>query len=248
MNPVKIIVPARLSSSRFPGKALVSIGGVSHLEKLLISISTWMPPADIHVATDSVAIDYVVTKAGFTTIRTGQADNGTARIAMASDSLDLVETDWVLNIQGDLISISPETGLSLLTTLKDADAVGANWVTFADEKIWIPGEVGSNSGSVWIEVSGSRRGVMFGRELNPRTSTLNSTFHSHIGLYAYKPSVLRQYIGLEMSQNEKDCSLEQFRLIDAGLQPFVGFLSSIPSEINTENDYVQAMLQQIDPP
>lgn len=247
MNPVKIIVPARLSSSRFPGKALVSVGGVSHLEKLLISISSWMSPADIHVATDSVAIDYVVTKAGFTTIRTGHADNGTARIAIASESLDLNENDWVLNIQGDLISVSPEMGLSLLTTLRDADDVGANWVTFADEKIWIPGDVGANSGSVWVEVDGSSRGIMFGRDVNPRTSASNCKFHSHIGLYAYKPAILQQYIGLEISQNEKDHSLEQFRLLDAGLHPYVGFLSSVPFEINTENDYVQAMLEKVDP-
>jgi 3-deoxy-manno-octulosonate cytidylyltransferase (CMP-KDO synthetase) len=221
----------------------VSIGGTSHLENLLLSISTWMSPANIHVATDSVAIDYVVTKAGYTTIRTGPAENGTARIAIAADSLDLHENDWVLNIQGDLISVSPEMGLSLLTTLKDADDVGANWVTFADEKIWEPGEVGSNSGSVWVEVDGSSRGIMFGREVNPRTSATNCKFHSHIGLYAYKPAILRQYIDLEITQNEKDHSLEQFRLLDAGLQPFVGLLSSVPIEINTENDYVQALLK-----
>jgi 3-deoxy-manno-octulosonate cytidylyltransferase (CMP-KDO synthetase) len=116
-------------------------------------------------------------------------------------------------------------------------------VTFADEKIWEPGEVGSNSGSVWVEVDGSSRGIMFGREVNPRTSATNCKFHSHIGLYAYKPAILRQYIDLEITQNEKDHSLEQFRLLDAGLQPFVGLLSSVPIEINTENDYVQALLK-----
>jgi 3-deoxy-manno-octulosonate cytidylyltransferase (CMP-KDO synthetase) len=244
MNPaIHVVVPVRLGSTRFPGKALVSVGGRSHLEKLILSIQEWADQSQVHIATDSEAVAFVASRAGCSVLLTGEAENGTARIAQAVIELDLAPQDWILNIQGDLVEVSRGTGRELTENLARAADVGSNWVTFADGRPWDRTRLGSNSGSVWIAVDGSNHGLMFGRGSGEEGMRADVTLHSHIGLYGYRKMVLERYLMLERTSNEIALSLEQFRLLDSGIQPFVGFLSEVPREINTEQDYIEEMLR-----
>ncbi|MBQ3777200.1 MAG: NTP transferase domain-containing protein, partial [Fibrobacter sp.] len=102
--PVHCIVPARMGSSRFPGKPLVKIGGKEMIVRTLERARLAGCFERIVCATDSEQIAEVVSKAEFEYVMTGACATGSDRVAEAARALDL---DLVVNLQGDEPLVEP---------------------------------------------------------------------------------------------------------------------------------------------
>ena len=61
-------------------------------------------------------------------------------------------------------------------------------------------------------------------------------FYHHIGLYAYKTSILKDFVILKKTENEINRSLEQLRFIDHGIDVFVGYTDDNPLSVDTQED------------
>ncbi len=119
MPDAVVLIPARLAATRLPDKPLAEIAGVP----MIVHVMRRALAADIGrvaVATEDRAIAEVVEAAGGTAVMTGPAPNGTARIHAALAALGS-DADVVVNLQGDLPDIAPETIQAVMRPLAEPE-------------------------------------------------------------------------------------------------------------------------------
>ena len=88
MNKTAIFIPARMGSTRFPGKPLVKLLGKSMIIWVAELANKVLPREDIYIATDSKLIEQEIIQHEFNCIKTGNALTGTDRVALASKELN----------------------------------------------------------------------------------------------------------------------------------------------------------------
>ena len=200
MTPVSCIVPARMGSSRFPGKPLFKLCGKEMIVRTLERAALAECFDRIVCATDSEAIADVVSRAGFEFLLTGEAATGSDRVALAARALDL---DLVVNLQGDEPLVEP----ALLGTVAQTLAEHPDgWVTVACPLD--PRDVPLNS-VVKVLVRGDYA-EDFRREI-PVAQT--SLWLQHQGIYAYSRKCRDEFSSMPQSPLELERSLEQMRVL-----------------------------------
>ena len=211
---VHCIVPARMGSSRFPGKPLVKILGkqmiVRTMERALLAECF----DRIVCATDSEEVAEAVSRAGFEFILTGPAATGSDRVAFAARALDL---DLVVNLQGDEPLVEPSV---LCEVAKALEAHPDEWVTVACPLD--PAEAGLNT---VVKVL-----VKDGYAQDFSRSVANEDAHrwfQHQGIYAYSRRCRDEFSSLPQGEVEKERSLEQMRIM--GIRPIRIVQSPYPS-------------------
>ena len=94
-----VIIPARYSSSRFPGKPLIKLLGIPMIIRVAKLSAKAVGKKNVYVATDDKRISHIVESAGFSTIMTSSsALTGTDRVAEAASKIDY---GIYINVQGD---------------------------------------------------------------------------------------------------------------------------------------------------
>lgn len=197
---VHCVVPARMGSSRFPGKPLIKIAGkemiVRTLERALLAECF----ERIVCATDSEQIAEVVSRAGFEFILTGPAHTGSDRVSDAARALDL---DLVINLQGDEPLVEPDV---LARVAADLEQHPDCWVTVACP---LKPEEAMVKTVVKVLVKDGLA-VDFTREVPPAEAHL---WYQHQGIYAYSRAARDEFSSLPQNQVELDRSLEQMRIL-----------------------------------
>ncbi len=236
MTTAIILIPARMASTRLPGKPLADIGG----EPMIVRVLRQAQAAGIGeavVATDSEAVLAAVDKAGGRALMT-RADHasGSDRIFEALEILDPERrVDVVVNVQGDLPTIDPADIRAALNPLEDPEV---DIATLAAE-ITDPAE---RSNPNVVKVSGTPvapdrfRAVIFTRA----NATGVGPHYHHIGLYAYRRAALERFVKLPPSANERREKLEQLRALDAGMRIDVAVIESVPFGVDTPEELEKA--------
>src|SRR5712691_9608720 len=117
-----ILIPARWASTRFPGKPLAMIAGVSLIQRVYQRANQARRADAIFVATDDQRIaDHVASFGGKAVQPKGDFHSGTDRIAAAVDLLG-EDFDRVINVQGDEPMIDSESIDRVIETLQTTDA------------------------------------------------------------------------------------------------------------------------------
>lgn len=221
------IIPSRYGSSRFPGKPLANILGKSMIQR--VYEQTRKAFEDVCVATDDERIMEEVRGFGGVAIMTSSThQSGTDRCYEAyqkyislypSDSDS--EIDLIINVQGDEPLINPEQLLSLQEPfLYDDDVYLGTMV----KKIHTYEELlDHNTPKVVVNQRGdaiyfSRHAIPYLRGVSECEWLEHVTYYKHIGIYAYRPDILKKICQLERSKLEVAESLEQLRWIDNGLK------------------------------
>lgn len=238
MQRTLIVIPARMQSTRLPDKPLVDIAG----EPMIVHVWRRAMAAErgrVVVATDTEAIVAAVRKAGGETVMT-RADHvsGSDRVFEAVSRVD-PEGDFeiILNLQGDLPAVEPETIAACLAPLADKGpqiATIAALITNADER--------TNPNSVKVigtptGVPGRLRALYFTRATAPYGE---GPLYHHFGMYAYRRSALERFVSLRPSTLEKREQLEQLRALEDGMRIDVTLVDRVPVEVNTPADLERA--------
>lgn len=230
-NPI-IIIPARMGSTRLPGKALARIGDkpmiVHVLERALAS--TVGPVA---VATDSQEIARVVEDAGGVAVMTAsEYASGTDRVGEALATLDAAGVhDIVVNLQGDQPGIDPGAIAIALTALEDPLVDIATLAAVAE-----PGERDDPDvvKLVGVEIAPKRlRALYFTRAPAPHGE---GPHYHHVGLYAYRRASLERFARLPPSPLERREKLEQLRALEDGMRIDAALLDKAPRGVDTSAD------------
>ena len=127
----KIIIPARLGSTRLPNKPLKDIGGKTLLQRV-VEQAKKSNADSIYVATDSEEIVKHCAKINVESVLTSKTHKtGSDRLAEACKILGIKE-DLIINVQGDEPFIEPKDIDNLYNLLADLQANMATMYTDLD--------------------------------------------------------------------------------------------------------------------
>ncbi len=226
-----VLIPARMASTRLPGKPLADING----KPMIVQVAMRAREAGaerIVVAVDDERVFQAVNDAGFDVIMTRHDhQSGSDRIYEALQKADPDgRAEFVINVQGDLPTIEPETIRASLLPMDDPDVDIATLtvpITDEDEK--------TNPSIVKIvgsPVSETRlRALYFTRATAPYG---NGPLYHHIGLYTYRRAALEKFVSLKPSVLELRESLEQLRALEAGMRIDAEIVHSVPLGVDTQ--------------
>lgn len=234
-----IIIPARLGSTRLPGKLLLAETGKPLIQHTYEAAVGAKRATRVLVASEDPAIVEVVRGFGGEACLTGSHPTGTDRIAAAVRQLDGVGV--VVNVQGDEPEIEPAAIDRVIELLEQFPA--AVMATLATP-IRDPQRF-HDPACVKVVFESSGRALYFSRspipylrdpQLDVRTAEPPLAY-AHVGLYAYRRTLLEQLAELPPSPAEQAESLEQLRVLQAGLAIQVGVVPSACKGIDTWADY-----------
>ena len=232
-----LIIPARMASTRLPGKPLADIAGLP----MIVQVARRAAEADIGlvaVATDSEEIARTVEAAGFRAIMT-RADHlsGSDRIAEALGHLDPdghIET--VVNVQGDIPAIEPETIRRAAAPLADPQ------IDIATIAVEIQDDAERTNPNI-VKVVGTPNGERRLRALYFTRATApygDGPLYHHVGLYAYRRAALERFVSLAPGVLERRESLEQLRALENGMRIDVEIVHTVPLGVDTPEDLEKA--------
>jgi len=220
-----IVIPARMQSTRLPGKPLLKRNGITLIETVWRQcVQTGF---DVVVATDHPMIaEEVNSFRGEFCMTASTTPTGTDRCA---EAVYQTNYKYVINVQGDMPYITPEQIVECHSLVKQFD-VGTLIYDMAEQEQTNPNSVKC----IGVEHHRVKHDVYeckwFGRMAVPYG------FH-HAGIYAYRMNALRQYRRLPQGKFEQIERLEQLRWLEHGFRVFARETTPIQGEINTQQDY-----------
>jgi 3-deoxy-manno-octulosonate cytidylyltransferase (CMP-KDO synthetase) len=232
-----ILIPARLGSTRLPGKVLADIAGVPMIVQVLRRAQeAGLGP--VAVACGEAEIAGAVRAAGGQAILTDpDLPSGSDRIFAALQALDPSGAfEAVINLQGDLPAIRPECLVDVLRPLRAGYEIGTLVapITSAEEAA-APSVVKC----VCAFPAGAETAPALYFSRNPVPGGEGPLWH-HIGIYAYTRAALAKFVSLPPSPLELREKLEQLRALEAGLRIGVARISEAPFGVDTPADLERA--------
>ena len=234
---VLILIPARMASTRLPGKPLADIAG----RPMIVHVAERAAESGLGrvvVTTDTTTVADAVRAHGFEAIMT-RADHqsGSDRIFEALQELDPgQQADIVVNVQGDLPTIEPASIQAALVPLEEPA------VDIATLAVEIDRDEEKTNPNV-VKLVGSPlsprrlRALYFTRATAP--SGEGPLYH-HVGLYAYRRPALERFVSLPPSYLERREKLEQLRALEAGMRIDAEIVRSVPLGVDTPDDLDRA--------
>jgi 3-deoxy-manno-octulosonate cytidylyltransferase (CMP-KDO synthetase) len=233
-----VLIPARLAATRLPNKPLADIHGVP----MIVHVWRRAREADIGpvvVAAAEPAIVDAVAAAGGDAVLTDPAHpSGSDRIHEALRRLDPeARHDVVVNVQGDLPTLAPESVRAALEPLVESAVDIATLV--AEIRTDYEREAPHVVKAVVGFAAGSRiaRALYFSRTQVP---TGDGPLYHHIGLYAYRRAALERFVRLPQGILERREKLEQLRALEAGMRIDVRLVDTVPLGVDTSADLEEA--------
>lgn len=238
----QVIIPARYASSRFPGKPLAMLGGMTMIERVYRQVSSVVD--NVCVATDDERIFNAVKSFGGNVVMTSANHrSGTDRIAEAYRLIGST-ADVVVNVQGDEPFILPQQIQSILGCFDSANVQIATLARpFSD------GESIFDSNIVKVVFSQtthqalyfSRSAIPYQRGKQESEWQKSMTYYAHLGIYAYRADILQRITQMPPSPLEQAESLEQLRWLEAGIPIKVGITDVATIGIDTPADLQRAV-------
>ena len=236
------IIPARLESTRFPGKVLACETGRPLIAHVYDAAARATLVSRVVVATDDERVKQAVESFGCEVVMTRtDHPNGTSRLAEAAQILDLDPTQIIVNVQGDEPEIDPSVIDACIGALHDADTPVATCAVIAG-----PNDA-QNPNVVKVVVGTDGCAMYFSRASIPHMRSDGGNVDSlrHIGVYAYKRSFLDEYAKLATTPLEDAEKLEQLRALEHGYRIAVAICrdASAHAGIDTPEQY-QAFVER----
>jgi len=237
MADVLILIPARMASTRLPGKPLLDIAG----EPMIVHVMRRAQAArlgEVVVATDSEVIAACVEKAGGRAVMT-RADHasGSDRIFEALAVADTQRKSAIIvNVQADLPTIAPSDIAAAIAPLADP---AVDIATIAAEITRAQERTDPNVVKLVGTPVGERRlrALYFTRAAAPAGE---GPLYHHIGLYAFRRPALERFVALPPSPLEQREKLEQLRALEAGMRIDATIVDSVPLGVDTPADLERA--------
>jgi 3-deoxy-manno-octulosonate cytidylyltransferase (CMP-KDO synthetase) len=236
-------IPARYSSTRFPGKVLAKETGkylIQHTYEKACMAN--LPEMVLIAADDQKVFDAVISFGAQCVMTSPKHQSGTDRIAEAVKDID---AEIIVNVQGDEPEIDPANIDYLAQLLIDnPDAQMATLVTPITtlEQVTDPNVVKVVLDNTGRAIYFSRSPIPYDREnpVKPKTDH----YLRHIGIYAYRMDFLQKYTTLKQTPLEKTEKLEQLRVIENGFAIMVGIVKQVADGIDTPEQYAEFVKRQ----
>jgi len=230
-----VVIPARMASTRFPGKPLKKISGVPMI--LRVAENCLKTSADrVIVATDDEDIMRTCESLDGleSTMSSPDITSGTDRVAVVAK---FILDDIFINVQGDEPFIDPKLVDALIKDLQDNPDVIMNTAACVFDE----GEDVNDPNSVKVVMDKDDFALYFSRSPIPFNRDGKSVdYYKHIGIYGFRKDWLMKFSEMEPSSLEMTESLEQLRALDNGVKIKVIKTDYKPVSVDTEEDLKKA--------
>ncbi|HRE14028.1 MAG TPA: 3-deoxy-manno-octulosonate cytidylyltransferase [Usitatibacteraceae bacterium] len=239
----KVVIPARMRSTRLPGKMLADLGGRPMVARVADRAAE-SGALEVVIATDHAEIADAVAALGYRVCTTSPSHpSGTDRLAEAADLLGLADDEIVVNVQGDEPLIDPrlvrEVARELALRPKAAIATAAHPIGSA-KAFFDPNVVKVVFDTDGFATYFSRAPIPYARDAFAQSKgRLPPDFPAfrHIGIYAYRVGFLRAYGKLSPTPAERFEALEQLRALGHGYRIALAFWTEpVEAGVDTPED------------
>ncbi len=224
-----------MSATRLKDKPLLEINNlpiICHVVKKAKETGI----GNVIVATEDKEIISAVKKNDGEAILTGNHKTGTDRIFEAFRKLKIAHIDYVLNLQGDEPMIDPKDVVKLNNLMiKTNSDIGTLASEIKESSVLSNENIVKVITKKKLENNNFVEAVNFSRQNLPNQ---NFNIYHHIGIYAYKVSILEKFVNFNQTKNEIENRLEQLRALDNNIPIMVALAKSSPIGIDTKEDYI----------
>ncbi|MEH6476325.1 MAG: 3-deoxy-manno-octulosonate cytidylyltransferase [Sneathiella sp.] len=233
LKPV-IVIPARMASTRLPGKPLADIAGKPMIVQVLDRArEADIGPVIVACAEQEIA-DAVISAGGNAVLTRSDHPSGSDRVFEAVEKFDPKgRFDAIINLQGDLPGLDPAAILAAREALSLENVDIATLVA----EITDPAElIDENAVKAVVSMKDGEtigRAIWFSRLQAPWG---DGPYYHHIGIYAYRRASLQKFVGLPPSPLELREKLEQLRALEAGMRIDAACVDTVPLGVDTPQD------------
>ena len=253
MNPI-LIIPARMASTRLPGKPLADIAGRPMIVRVWEQAMAAKLGPVVVAAAEPEIVAAVEVAGGRAILTDPDLASGSDRIHAALTQIDppvagTVRHDVVINLQGDLPALEPQAIRAVAQALAES---GADIATLAaeihdpadhDNPAVVKAVVAWSATEQGVDLFQKGQGGKLGRALYFTRASAPSgdgpLFH-HVGIYAYRRDALTRFVALPPSPLEQRERLEQLRALEANMSIAVACVDSVPLSVDTVADLQRA--------
>jgi len=235
MTRTVILIPSRLSATRLPGKPLLKINGISIISHV-VKKAKEADVGEVYVATeDKDILDDVNLNGGKAILTSNKHKTGSDRIYECFKKLDLKDIDYIINLQGD----EPNIDINDLKHLVKLIEVNKPEIgTLASE---IDNQSKLNNEDIVKVITENKityQNFPIALDFKRNVKNLNTNIYHHLGIYAYRPDILKRIIKFKQTNNEIKNRLEQLRAIENGIKINVALAKFCPIGVDTMEDYI----------
>ena len=235
MSKTVILIPTRLSATRLPGKPLLKINGTSIISHV-VKKAKEADIGDVYVATeDKEIVDDIILNGGKAVLTSNNHKTGTDRIYECFEKLSLKDVEYIINLQGD----EPDIDINDLKSFNRLIETHKPEIgTLASEINLISNLSNENVVKVITDAKITDNNFPIALDFKRKIDNLNINIYHHLGIYAYKPNVLKKLINYEQTINEIKNRLEQLRAMENGIKINVALAKFSSKGIDTMEDYL----------
>ena len=234
MKNTVIIIPTRLGAKRFSNKPLAKIKNIPMIVHVL-NRAKESSVGKVYVATpDNEISDIVKENGGHAIVTKNNHFSGSDRVYEAYLKSLKEGTDLIINLQGDMPNINPDSISKLEKLMRENSCdIGtlASSIKNKDEIV--------DTNIVKVHVDGDLKNDNFldAKDFfRTKTNLKNEKIYHHIGIYAFTSIALSKYVKLSRSKLEIERNLEQMRAMENNMSIKVGLSNSTPLGVDTEAD------------
>jgi len=227
------VIPARLESTRLPGKVLLMIGSRPMLQWVYDRARESPLLNELYVATDSEKVQQCCLERKIPVILTQQHPSGSDRLY---EVMQRTSGEIYVNIQGDEPTIRAHHIESMLRPILDGNT------QVSTLKVAIDGTAAQNPNIVKVVTDHRSRALYFSRAPIPfgKDAAGNIQYYKHIGIYGYTRAALDLFHNLPQSPLEQYEKLEQLRFLENGITIMVAETLQDTIGVDTEADLKRA--------
>jgi 3-deoxy-manno-octulosonate cytidylyltransferase (CMP-KDO synthetase) len=235
MRPI-VLIPARMASTRLPGKPLADIGGVPMIVRVWRqAMAAAVGPVFVAAAEPQIA-QAVEAAGGQAVLTDPDLPSGSDRIFQALGRIDPAGAyDVIVNLQGDLPALDPAMVRAVTEALTKSGADIATLAAAIDDPADYENPAVVKPVVAWTGDSG--RALYFTRA---RAPSGEGVLYHHIGIYAFTRDALSRFVSMPPSPLERREKLEQLRALEAGMRIEVARVDSVPLSVDTPADLEKA--------
>ena len=236
MSKTVILIPSRLSATRLPGKPLLKINGISIISHVVKKAKD-ADIGEVYVATeDKEILEDVNSNGGKAILTSNKHKTGSDRIFECFEKLDLKDLDYIINLQGD----EPNIDIDDLKHLKKLIELNKPEIGTLASKIQDKSNLNNeNIVKVITDRKINYENFPIALDFKRIVKNLDLNIYHHLGVYAYKPRVLKKIINLKQTRNEIKDKLEQLRAMENGIKINVALANFCPVGVDTMEDYLE---------
>ncbi len=225
---VLTVIPARMGSTRFPGKVLARLGGRTMIEWCWRSAKA-AKLGPVLIATDAKAVAEEVKRFGGESVMTpASCPSGSDRVWLAAKNR---RENVILNYQGDMPLLKASTLRAAVKALTSGTDVATAVIALSDSSRR------NNPNVVKAVLTKDGRCLYFSRSAVPFARDGEKIMRwEHLGIYVYKRNALKRFISLPPSPLERTEKLEQLRALEAGMILRAAIVNERPVSVDVPAD------------